>query len=257
MKKIILLFFLFVTTSGYSQWEKNLNLKLGDYTYTTKYDTASLETSFKLIKNGRTVFTGVSEFMIDTVMYFDINNTGQKNIFISEYSGGAHCCFYLLAGVISDDKIKIYDTLYIGNVLFEFKDLNNDGKFELQTNFDGIAYAFTNYAETRFPLLIYSWNGYKFEDITSKYPDLVKKEIDIFMPEIAEIKKDPEFKCLGKDDDTFNTPAGSLKTVLTAIAYSYMSIGETSKGIDLINKNYNCPDKQKFLNELNEYYKIK
>jgi len=121
--------------------------------------------------------------------------------------------------------------------------------------------------KTRFPLLIYKWNGSKFENITKDYPSMVMAEkdypsmvmaeINIFMPEIDEIKKAPDFKCPIGNEDTFNTLAGSLKTVLTAIAYSYMTIGEMSKGIDLINKTYNCPDKQKFLTELNEYYKIK
>jgi len=147
MKSLLLLLLILISSQSFAQMGKEMNVNLGDFVFKTTYDTANYETTYNLEKNGKLVFTSKTEFWIDTLMYFDVNNSGTNTLFISEYSGGAHCCYFLLAGEITDNKIKIFDTLYTGNAYFEFKDLNNDGKYEIQTNYDGIAYAFTNYAE--------------------------------------------------------------------------------------------------------------
>ena len=134
-----------------------------------KYDTSSYSTSFKVYDDGDLIFKTNYEQFISEIKEYDLNNDGKKEILFEAYSGGAHCCFTLYTGRFSEGKFILTDSLFLGNGFYEVKDLDSNGKLELECANDMFAYAFTNYAETRFPTMIYKYEKGKLIEATSDY----------------------------------------------------------------------------------------
>jgi hypothetical protein len=162
----------------------------------------------------------------------------------------------LFLGVTEDGKFSIPDTLFLGNSWYVVEDLEKDGTLEINSSTDMFAYAFTNYAETRFPPRVYRIKKNKFKDVTKDYPKIVNGYIDELKTDLKDFTK-TGFECMDINDDTFNTEAGSVKTILAAITACYHSIGEVKKGYEIIDKTYKCPDKDKFVKILRDDFKLK
>lgn len=257
--------FLIICGTAYSQSDSSysflppvsdINLKLGEYTFGTKYDTSIYGSVLTVKYKDKIINQEPFEGWVDTMFFVDFNKDGKKNLFISVYTGGAHCCVMVFNGVAENGKFRIPDTLFLGNAGYNITDIDNDGILEIESASDMFAYAFTNYAETRFPPRVYRVKGNKFVNVTKNYPKIVYDYINELMFDLKEFT-DKGFECYGIDDDTFNTDAGSVKTILAAITGCYHSIGEVSKGYDLINKYYKCPDKDRFIKILKNEFKLK
>jgi len=244
------------TSESVFPFVKDINFEYSNYTFQTHYDTSNwcsvltVKYKNKIIANER--FDG----WIDTINTFNFNGNGKKNLFIGSYTGGAHCCVMVFLGVMENGSFKIPDTLFLGNAGFNITDLEGDGILEIESASDMFAYAFTNYAETRFPPRFYRIKNNKFVDVTKNYPKPVKNYIEELKIELTDFT-DKGFKCYGINDDTFNTDAGSVKTILAGITACYYSIGEVKKGYELIDKSYKCPDKEKFIKILKDEFKLK
>lgn len=250
-----MLLILFVNCSLYGQFE-NINVKFGDHTFKTKYDTGKYETTLRILKNEKTVFKNTYEERIADIKEYDLNNDGKKEILIEMYSGGAHCCTSVYLGKFINDKFVFTDTIFWGNSYYTVEDLNKDGKLELSGANDMFAYAFTNYAETKFPPLIYAYNGSKFVNITSDHKELINKQLEEFRQELH-TSYDTGFKCMEFDEDTFNTEAGSVKTILAAMVADYYLLGDVGKGYELVDSFYKCPDRDKYKEILQNDFKLK
>ena len=256
IKLILTVLFLFsINISAEAQFE-DINVKFGDHTFKTKYDTGKYETTLRILKNDKTVFKNTYEERISDIKEYDLNNDGNKEILIEMYSGGAHCCTSLYLGKFINDKFMFMDTVFWGNSYYSVEDLNKDGKLEINGSSDMFAYAFTNYAETKFPLLIYSFNGSKFVNVTSDYKEIINNQLEEFRQELK-TNFDTGFKCMEIDEDTFNTEAGSVKTLLAVIVADYYLLGEVNKGYELVDSYYKCPDKEKYKEILQNDFKLK
>ena len=125
------------------------------------------------------------------------------------------------------------------------------------SGYDMFAYAFTNYSETRFPLRVQKFENGKLIEITGNFKDDLIMEIGYFEEDLNEILK-TGFECPETDDeDTFNTDAGSVKTILAAIVADYYSLGQVERGYDLVKKVYKCKDIDKYIKILKEDFKLK
>ena len=255
--KLILtvVFLMLINYSANAQFD-DINVKFGDHTFKTKYDTSKYMTTLKILKDGETLFKNTYEERIADIKQYDLNNDGKKEILIEMYSGGAHCCNSLYLGKFINDKFVFMDTIFWGNSYFSIEDIDNDGKLEIKGTNDMFAYAFTNYAETRFPLLIYSFNGNKFVNVTSDYKELIRNQLEEFRQELKTYF-DTGFKCMEINEDTFNTDAGAVKTMLAAIVADYYLLGEVNKGYELVDSYYKCPDKDKYREILQNDFKLK
>lgn len=256
----LFLFCLFFSNANaqFRDVRSNMNFTYKDFQVNTVYDTADMNTLVTIKRGDYILYNDNSDYMLDTVVFVDVDNTGSTNIFISQYSGGAHCCFQLIGGMVTDAAYTPTDTLFLGDVYFEFADLDNNNKYEIKSAFDGLAYAFTNFAETRFPTMVYRWENNKFVDVTKDYPALVNADIAEYTTQLKDfLMENKNFCPKTADEETFNTPAGSLKTILAAIAVSYSFIGQDAKGIEAVKTFYTCPDRAKFISTLEKDYKIK
>jgi len=145
----------------------------------------------------------------------------------------------------------------LGNGGYELKDLDGDSIMEIVTSNDMFAYSFTNYAETRFPTEIFKFTNGKLKIVNNEFVDLVENEIKEFKKDVEDFVK-KGYDCPKTDtEDTFNTDAGSLKTMLAPIVADYYSIGKVNKGYEYVEKMYKCPDKQNFIKILKKDFKLK
>ena len=117
-----------------------------------------------------------------SVQIIDLGHTGQPNVVLSIYSGGAHCCsidqvFTFNPGTRTYAKTE----RNFGDPGANIEDLNHDGHFEFVTADDAFAYAFTDFAASRLPLQILNFSGGRFHDVTKAYPALVRKDAALWL----------------------------------------------------------------------------
>jgi hypothetical protein len=126
---------------------------------------------------------------ITSITALDLDSNGKKEILIETYSGGAHCCTSLYIGRIRGNSFKYIDTIYWGNCGFEIKDLNNDGRKEIIGCNDMFAYYFTNFAQSRFPVVIYSFSDNKVNIANEDFDSIIYKEIKEIKSELKDYLK--------------------------------------------------------------------
>jgi hypothetical protein len=111
------------------------------------------------------------------VHVIDLDHTGQPNVVLDLFTGGAHCC--------SIEQVFTFDpgtNTYVkaehnfGDPGARIEDLKHDGHFEFVTADDAFAYAFTDFAASGLPLQILTFSGGRFSDVTQSYPALIRKD---------------------------------------------------------------------------------
>jgi hypothetical protein len=109
----------------------------------------------------------------------DLDRDGEPEILTDVYSGGAHCC--ALTEVMHWNGTAYTTTeAYWGNVGYEVKDLDADGRPELVAADDVFAGAFTSFAASFFPPLVLDYDAAAkggFRDVTKRFPRVVRSNM--------------------------------------------------------------------------------
>jgi len=252
---IVIAVITFESSISFAQFN-NIKFVTGAYTFQTKYDSINYATQLRVKKNKKIIYKEIFPDRITDIKEFDLDNDGKKEILINMFSGGAHCCTNLYAGKIINNKFQFTDSILWGNSFYEIEDLNKDKKFQVLGMNDMFAYAFTNYAQSQFNILIFGYANNKFVNVTKNFPKLIEEEISKMTEELKQFQG-PEFKCPELNEDTFNTDAGAVKAILAVIVADYSTLGEIQKGYDIVNEIYKCPDKEKFIQTLENDFKLK
>ncbi len=259
MKKLLKLsvLLLFITAVTCPQDKDTTIFTFGKYKFDKSIDSANYCATMTVRNGSKVIYTDSCDMDMTAINAYDLEGNGRKEILIEYYSGGAHCCVFLNICRITNDKFIILDSLYLGNSFYEVKDLDNDGELEISAYNDMFAYAFTNFAQSRFPLAIYKFKNDKLYLANKEFEDKVYEDIKGLKDELSEYTKHG-FDCpKTADEETFNTDAGAVQAILAAIVGDYETIGMTDKGYELINKVYKCPDKDKFIKILKNDYHLK
>src|SRR3954454_2630003 len=112
-----------------------------------------------------------------SVSVADLDGDGEPEVIVQIYSGGAHCC--TLAEVYSyspSSGTYVNVEQNFGSGSYKQKDLNGDGRPELQgldPRFDEL---FPAHAASTEPIQIFAFRGGRFVDVTRSYPALVRKD---------------------------------------------------------------------------------
>jgi hypothetical protein len=255
MKYFLLVLLFAVSDLGFAQSD-TIDVKLGKYRFKAIYYDTSYFSTLKVSEGNDVIYKGDFDQRVESISEASLSSDGKKTILIDVYSGGAHCCNTLYACKIKYDKLIFTDTLYLADSYFDVEDIDKDGKEEILANDMMFAYAFTNFAETRAPYLVYIIENDKFKNISKKFPKIFRAQIDEWMQDL-QVFVDSNYQCAPEGDDGFNSDAGSVKTLLAAITANYYTIGEVYKGYELIDKVYQCSDKENFVKILKEDYKLK
>lgn len=259
-KLLALIVAMFVFAGAQAQYYDNVNKKIGGYSFKSEFDSLKYETAFRVFNpDGKKIYESVFVDFVMDVNEYQFEKNGTKYYFVDLYSGGAHCCSSLLIYEIRNSKFILTDSAHYGNSGYVVEDIDKDGTKEIISGNDMFAYAFTNYAETRFPLRVQELKYGKLNVVTGRYKADLIAEIGYFESDLeAFVKEFPNWECPEtEDEDTFNTDAGSVKTLLAAIVADYHSLGEVQRGYDLVDKYYRCPDKDKFVKILKTDFNLK
>ena len=133
------------------------------------------------------VLTGAKQPPIQVI---DLDHTGEPNVVISLYTGGAHCCS--IAQVFTYGAATRRYTMIqrdFGDPGFLVKDLGHNGQREFVTADDRFAYTFTDYAASGMPLQILALRGTRFTDVTSSYPALVRTDAARYLSVYKQLAK--------------------------------------------------------------------
>jgi hypothetical protein len=110
-----------------------------------------------------------------SVRFEPLQAGGGPVVLLDLYTGGAHCCFssdLLLPG--RSDVRMIQETW--GDPGYRLEDLGNDRALELVTADDGFAYAFTDFADSSFPIKILKLEHASLVNVTRSYPKQVEAD---------------------------------------------------------------------------------
>jgi hypothetical protein len=117
-----------------------------------------------------------------SVQAVDLEGTGDPDIVLDLYSGGAHCC--TVVQIFSFDPAT---TTYVktervfGDPDAKLVDLGHTGHFEFLTADDSFAYRFTDFAASGLPIEILTFANRHFTDVTRSYPALVAKDAALWL----------------------------------------------------------------------------
>jgi len=254
-RKILILIFIFAASLVFSQ-DDTINFTFEDYTFTSIYDTANYCSVLKITRDNSVRFESECTDRFFSITAEDLDSDSKKEILMEQYTGGAHCCSYLVACRIENDHIMVLDSIWWGDSGYEIQDIKNDGKKELVGVKTWFAYAFTNFADSRFNVVIYKFKSGKFYDATSEFPDIIKADIKDLKSQLKEYI-DKGFDCPRQVEDTFNTDAGAVKAILAPIVADYYNLGELEEGYNYVKKVYKCNDVTSFIKILVNDYKLK
>jgi hypothetical protein len=107
----------------------------------------------------------------------DINNSGEPNVVLTLYSGGAHCC--LIAQVFTYAPAAQTYVLARRNFAdpgFSLKKIGPSGTYLFVSADPRFEYEYTSYAQSVDPIQMFDFTGGAFNDVTKSYPSLIRKD---------------------------------------------------------------------------------
>jgi hypothetical protein len=117
-----------------------------------------------------------------SVRVLDLEHTGEPDVVLELYSGGAHCC--TVVQVFAFDPVSatyVKTERNFGDPGARIVDLRHDGRFEFLTADDSFAYRFTDYAASGLPVEVLTFAGGRFTAVTRGYPRLVARDATFWL----------------------------------------------------------------------------
>jgi hypothetical protein len=196
--------------------------------------------------NGRLLLTLgepglMTALSIDAVSGKDVNGDRQPDLVVSDWSGGAHCCYSTSIYSIGS-QVRPLLTIATGNCgPGELRDLDDDGSMEVVTCDDRLAYSYCSFAESPLPRVVMAYNASRgeYELATPRYAARLRDEIAAQTLEARTRMKAEGGKDAGADKCTVLQPALSL-----------MYAGQLEEGRRLIRELYRGPDLDAFEQEV-------
>lgn len=127
----------------------------------------------------------------------DLNSDKEPEVIADMFTGGAHCCRYsLIYHYDRDQKQYVESRTDWGNLGYQLRDFDRDGKTEFYSADDRFAYAFTSYAASAFPIQILRFENGKMVDVTRQYPKQIYSDAYQLWQRYQEVKaiEDAEVK---------------------------------------------------------------
>jgi len=132
-----------------------------------------IEKVLRIVKDGRTQIS-IRDYDLDTELV-EITGKPPRELWVSAFSGGAHCCFtsYLFT---QEGGLHNILELFHGNAGMEVKDLDGDGRGELVVYHDYGYFGGLCYACSPVAVSVYKWDGARFYDATLQFPEQTNKK---------------------------------------------------------------------------------
>ncbi len=166
----------------------------------------------------------------------DITGRGIPDLVVSEWTGGAHCCFNYYVFELGERFQQIAKLEVRDADLSHFEDLDNDGKLEFVTNDFTFAYWNSSFAESPAPEVILSFREGTYKLVVRLMSKPVP-EGNVLKEKAKQVREDRSWK-------EGNPPVELWKTMLDLI-YT----GNADAAWKLLDKSWpkNIPGKKKFI----------
>ncbi len=157
-------------------------LQWGPYTVSWKeYDFGEIPDEIPVVtikKGGKTLRE--IEVWKASVSTFDVDGDGTEELFIEDYSGGAHCCLtcYLCT---RKPELRLMGVFDMGNGSLVFQDRDGDGKLEAVGYYDGFAYYDYCYAVSPWVPIVFSLKAGRYAENTKAFPGLIQESLDGYL----------------------------------------------------------------------------
>jgi hypothetical protein len=181
---------------------------------------------------------------MNTWRIVDVIKGGNKELIITQYSGGAHCCEYNWVYAFDGGAKEVLDSHEYGTLGFmaEPKDLNDDGNLELL--FQNLAFSYffrCCYAASPAHTVVLEYHPAK-----EKYEvQNVKFKEHLISMNLDSIEISPEFLELEAGDNPDDVDPGGyyLGSILNEVI-PFLYCGEEEKGWELFDRAYKLRDKE-------------
>jgi hypothetical protein len=112
-----------------------------------------------------------------SVSLTDLDGDGDPEVVLDLYWGGAHCCWYTQIYRYDAATQHYRPLVHVwGNVNYVLADLDHDGRQELVTRDDRFSYAFSDFADSRWPVRILAFRAGKLTVVTTSYAAEIKRD---------------------------------------------------------------------------------
>ncbi|MEO0211275.1 MAG: VCBS repeat-containing protein [candidate division WOR-3 bacterium] len=154
-------------------------LKWGPYMVSwKKYDFGDMpeETPTLTISKGGKILRSFEVWNADAKT-LDVDGDGTAELLVTDYSGGAHCCFtyYLYT---RKPGLKLLGVFDMESGSLEFRDLDGDGNLEAVGAYDGFAYYDYPYAVSPWIPIVFSLKSGRYVENTEAFRDLIRERLD-------------------------------------------------------------------------------
>ena len=128
----------------------------------------------------------------------DLDADGEPEVLVDTFTNGAHCC--ALTEILRFDGTTYtpFEASW-GNIGYDLKDLDNDGRPEFVTADDAFSYAFSSFAGSYHPPLVLDYDATakgSFSDVTRRFPALARKNAKDALHTLARARRQ-HFETLG------------------------------------------------------------
>lgn len=167
----------------------------------------------------------------------NLDRGSDPEVVVDVYTGGAHCCTYSMIYRYDSTKKQYVSVQHSwGNSGYRLEDLDRDGQVEFRSVDDRFAYAFTSYAASAYPMMIWRYRNGEMIDVTRQYPKLIYSHAYGLWQTYQEIKAD-----------------GEVKGVLAAYLADKYLLGQAESGWKTVKAAYQAGDRDAFFRDLQKF----
>ena len=109
-----------------------------------------------------------------SVQVTDINHSGEPNVILTLYSGGAHCCTIAQVFTYAPAAMSYVEAEHnFADPAYKLEQLGPGGVYRFLSADPRFEYQFTDFADSGVPIQIWGLENGKFTDVTRTYPSLI------------------------------------------------------------------------------------
>lgn len=107
----------------------------------------------------------------------DLDGDGEPEVLLDLFWAGAHCCWYTQIYRYVDGRARYRTNVHIwGNFSYVLADLEHDGRQELVTRDNRFSYAFSSFADSRWPVRILRYRQGGMTIVTRQYASEIRRD---------------------------------------------------------------------------------
>lgn len=155
----------------------------------TEADLERKNLSYQIFYNNRLALRDQANTLVfGRLRLLDLDRDGNAEVITETFSGGAHCCTTTLIYTWRGGRFRKLDFGPVQGAGLGFEDLDGDGTVELISRDQSFYYAFSSYAGSRPPSMIFSLRNGQLVDTTRNYTRFLRSELNQMFRALEEVR---------------------------------------------------------------------